>query len=866
MPSDSRLERAMELFLAFQERGVSRDDAVAQHPELAELLDLLYADDRGDDDGETATRPGDGTVPGADDGALDRDAAFGKFRIVRPLGRGGAGIVYEAYQSSLGRRVALKVLAAGSTATTTQIARFRREALTLARLDHPHVVRVLDVGSENGRHWLAMDLVDGETLADRLEELRGDDSGVRAQSLRPLVEGIAQIAGALAHAHAAGVLHRDVKPSNILVHRDGRMLLSDFGLARDDTAPSVTQAGTIVGTPNYMSPEQVVAAQSLQPTTDVFSLGATLYECVTLQRPFRGDSTEVVLRSILEHDPPDPRKLRPGLPADLAAIVLKAIEKDPARRYPTAGAMAADLRAFLDLQPVQARVPSLLQRGHRWLRREPLRGVAAAVLVAAIAAGAWMLAQQPALRAAESARVEREFEQLLGRGTARSVSKQHDEALADLRAALALRPRDSLAITCLAMALLRKGDGEHALAELASRQDTADDADLLRRARAYVLAGLGRRDEANALRAALPPPTTPAALWIVGAEHLLRAQDDQVAARQALDHLSLAVRLTPTPRLVWTVQWTFAAHKARDEAAAKECVRLLLQHWPDEPWALHCAAVAQSRSDPNAALANLLRARAAGMQAAESAMLEVFVREQLRDSAGVIAAVHRALDLQWESRNRQYLIEALDRAGDRDGFDAAASKWYREQPDDLMAMKVMATALSWREDHDASIALFGKIVERVPNDAEHLYNLAVVQHVGGRDDDALATLAKVVAIDGANARAHARLLDLLQDRGDAAGIVAEHRRWAAARMQDPAASLTLARALLDADLDPVGALAAASAANLLAGGKDPAALECLARAHERLGDTATAQSCRERAAALAAAPPKPDPTSAPAPR
>ena len=834
MSSDSRLERAMELFLAFQERGVPRAQALADHPDLAELLDLLYADEAG---------------PAPASTRADGERVFGPFRIVRALGSGGAGVVYEAQQSSLGRRVALKVLADGAAASPTQIARFRREALTLARLDHPHIVRVLDVGSENGLHWLAMDLVDGRTLADRLDRLRGE-ADARAAHVRPLVEGIVQIADALEHAHRAGILHRDVKPSNILVHGDGRMLLSDFGLARDDAAPSVTQAGTIVGTPNYMSPEQVVAAQSLQPTTDVFSLGATLYECVTLQRPFRGDSTEVVLRSILEHDPPDPRKLRPGLPADLAAIVLKAIEKDPARRYPAAGAMAADLRAFLELRPVQARVPTVLQRAHRWLWREPLHAAAAALLLAAVVFGAWVLAKQPELRAAETARVEREFDRLLMRGTARSTSRQHEPALADLHAALALRPNDSFAVTCLAMALQRMGDGEGALADLDARAPHADDAEAMQRARAYVLSVLGRPAEAQALRATLPPPRTPHGFWLAGTEQLLDAQDDPAAARNALEQLSLAVRLAPAPRLVWTVQWAIAAHKARDAAAEKECHRTLVQHWPDDPWAQHYAALAQSRTDPAAALALLLRARAAGMDASESAGLEVFVREQLRDRQGVIAAVHRALGLRWDARNRQYLIEALDRHGDRAGFDAAASEWYREQPDDLMAMKLMATALSWREDHAAAIELFAKIAERAPGNAEHLYNLAVVQHVGERDADALRTLQQVVAIDPPHARAHARLLDLLRDRGDPEDALAEHRRWAAARPADPAASLALAQALLGADSDPVGALAAANAANLLTGGTDHAALECLARAHERLGETTSAKAWRDRAAAL----------------
>lgn len=834
MQPDSRLERAMQVYLDCEERGLSADEAIARHPELAELLAMLWADER--------------ALPESDEAAT----TFGPFRLVRELGRGGMSVVFEAHQLSLGRRVALKVLGAGASTSTTQLARFRREALTLARLDHPHVVRVLDVGTTDGKPWLAMDLVDGRALAEHLDELRdaGRDHGAE---VRGLVEGIAQIASALQHAHDAGVLHRDVKPSNILLHRDGRMLLSDFGLARDEAAPGVTAAGTLVGTPNYMSPEQVVAG-AIDATTDVFSLGATLYECLTLQRPFQGPSIDAVLRAILAHDPPDPRRLRRGLPADLAAIALKAIEKEPARRYATAGAMAADLRAFLDLQPVQARVPSWGQRVHRWLRREPLRAVAAAVLASGLLFGGWMMAKQSDLQVAQAARVEREFEQLLSRGAARSTSRRHDEAFADLRGALALRPHDSLAITCLAMALQRCGDGARALDELDARAAQADDAETMQRARAFVLTGLGRRDEAEALLAVLPPPRTPQAFWIAGTQYLLAAQDNPQAARDALVNLSLAVRLSPAPRLVWTVQWTIAAYKAHDEAAAQECRRTLLQHWPDDPWALHFAALAQSRTDPAAALSTLLRAREAGMDVGESVMLEVFVREQMQDRAGVSATVNQALSLDWDTRNRQYLIEALDRNGDRGGFDAAASRWYREQPDDIIAMKLMGTAFSWREDHDAAIRLFAAIVARVPGHAEHLYNLAVVQHVAGRDEDALRTLQQVISIAPTHARAHTRLLDLLSGPGDGEKLLAEHRRWALACPQDPSASLTLAEALL-ATLPPdgLGALAAAANANLVTSGRDPAILDCLARAHDLLHEAASAEWCRERAAALRAA-------------
>jgi len=349
---------------------------------------------------------------------------LGDFCLLREIGQGGMGVVYEAHQISLNRRVALKVLPDHITRRPAAVERFRREAALAANLAHPGIVEIHTVGTESGTHYFAMEFVEGAPLdrvIDRsseegLDSLTGDSvaRAVRTESHRldtgeaeipgpspaptwnrnyiaTVVEIAAQVAEALEHAHRAGVVHRDVKPANILVRADGTVKLTDFGLARQEDLPSLTRSGEFGGTPYYTSPEQA-AGRTVDHRTDVFSLGATLYELLTLRRPFSGETTREVLNNILAQEPGDPQKLNPGVAPDLAAVVLRALEKDPERRYSSAGALAEDLRAFLEYRPVTARRISAAARAVRWSRRH--RAITATVLGSAavlLAAGVWFV-------------------------------------------------------------------------------------------------------------------------------------------------------------------------------------------------------------------------------------------------------------------------------------------------------------------------------------------------------------------------------------------------------------------------------------------------------------------------------------------
>lgn len=297
---------------------------------------------------------------------LDR---VGQYRLVRLLGRGGMGIVYEAIDDNLRRRVALKMLAAPHDAE--HVCRLRREAEALARVSSPSIVQVYDVGEIDGRVFLVQELVTGGTLADRLREgpLEPGDAA----------EIVHLLAAAVELAHSAEVIHRDIKPANVLLSRGGEPKLTDFGLARlGDVTLTATDA--IVGTPAYMAPEQATGG-GVGPAADVYSLGAVLYDCLTGRPPHRGATPLETLDQVRRQDPVAPTQLRPGLPRDLETICLAALAKEPTRRYRSALALSEDLGRWMRGQPIHARPVGALERAAMWARRNPVVATLTGALV-----------------------------------------------------------------------------------------------------------------------------------------------------------------------------------------------------------------------------------------------------------------------------------------------------------------------------------------------------------------------------------------------------------------------------------------------------------------------------------------------------
>ncbi len=303
---------------------------------------------------------------------------LGRYELVQEIGRGGIGTVYKAYDTQLQRLVALKTLRLGIEADLA------REAQTAARLKHPNVVTVYDGGEIDGVPFLCMEYVEGAHLG---ELVRG-----RRLPLEALVGILRKAAEGVAYAHAQGIVHRDLKPGNILVDADREPRVIDFGLARlMDHRTFLAVTGSPIGTPYYMSPEQVRDAASVGPSSDVYSLGVCLYEILTGRVPFEGSDAYPVFESILRGDPPPPRSLHPGLSPDLETICLKAMDRDPRRRYATATEFAEDLSRFLKGEPIAARPPAPIERALRWVSRHPVPLALSAAAILVLAIGGWAL-------------------------------------------------------------------------------------------------------------------------------------------------------------------------------------------------------------------------------------------------------------------------------------------------------------------------------------------------------------------------------------------------------------------------------------------------------------------------------------------
>ncbi len=325
---------------------------------------------------ESATRPTSRLSP-------PEGQAFGRYILASELGAGGMGIVHRAWDASLSRWVALKLLRADVASRPELRERFLREARSAARLRHPAIVAVHDVGEIDGKLYLTMETVEGGTLAGRMADsgalkVLGKSAGFAG--LRQELDCFARIAEAIGFAHSQGVVHRDLKPGNILIDRDGNPYVSDFGLAKeldpeDDRAAALTQTGAILGTPAYMSPEQADGS-AVSPASDVFSLGILLYELLTGQLPFQGANAASIVGAILLEDPVPPKKRHRRLHRDLETICLRCLEKVPARRYPNARELAADVRRHLDGEPILARPVPVARRAARWARRHPRLAVA----------------------------------------------------------------------------------------------------------------------------------------------------------------------------------------------------------------------------------------------------------------------------------------------------------------------------------------------------------------------------------------------------------------------------------------------------------------------------------------------------------
>jgi CSLREA domain-containing protein len=414
---ESRLDDLIEEMTAALHlgSGVDIDSLCTAHPELADRLRNLWPTLQA-----VTTLNSDGrSIAGevwrfASPLPEEQSGVLGDYRLLHEIGRGGMGVVYEAEEISLRRRVALKVLPFAAVLDPRQLQRFKVEAMAAAQLKHPHIVTVYAIGCERGVNFYAMEYIEGQSLAELLSNLRAAPQATPVGSCGPIAaaetlraaglstvnaahddvhfQSVARIgievAEALEHAHRVGVVHRDIKPGNLLIDRQGRAWVADFGLAQFDADAALTMTGDMLGTLRYMSPEQARGDRRLvDHRTDIYSLGVTLYELLTLRPAFGETNRQKLLRQVMDETPPQPRQLRRETPRDLETIILKAMSKAPTDRYVTAQEMAEDLRRFLSHAPILARRPKFLERLWTWSRQHARGLLVACSVLSVMAAG-----------------------------------------------------------------------------------------------------------------------------------------------------------------------------------------------------------------------------------------------------------------------------------------------------------------------------------------------------------------------------------------------------------------------------------------------------------------------------------------------
>ena len=710
---------------------------------------------------------------------------LGDYRLRRKVGRGGMGVVYDAWQNSMDRRVALKVLPSGIASDSKSVTRFVREARVAGQLHHPHVVSVFGMGIERDTPYYAMEFVEGETLAQVLARLKEapleektpfgmprDDVGYYSA----LARAFADVAEGLQHAHSKGVTHRDIKPSNLILDREGRLRILDFGLAHLEGQESLTLTGDILGTPLYMSPEQAMAHRiPIDHRTDIYSLGATLYEMVAWKPPFEGKNHQDTLSQIIFREPPALRARNPRIAKDLETIVHHCLRKDPADRYGTAEALAQDLRRFARGDPIEARPESLLGRLARKTSRNKGRLMVAAVLVVLITATGILLWRSH--RDTEARKVTA-YESMVRSAVVKMQVRQPT---------LQVKPDNTPYLIDWKDFQTVGGDGsgdpvEQAVAELevAARSLPGRPDAHFQRARALIL--LGRNEEAKeALERSIraDPGFAPASVLH---STILEKEGDRDGARREME---VIVRAGKT---AWAEAW-LSAHRATDEgrwaeAAASYGKLLEMERSAAEPYLGSSIDLRLARGiarlegkDFPGAIEDFAAARLLSPRSPEPGLLlgKAYFQKGEEDQA------ERAFQEVLEQAGRE------PSAADKVCLGVTAIynhhhrwekglQWVEKVSDEGIRERIRARILDWMGRWIESSEAARKAVRLNPQDARTYIILAGLLDHQGKHEEAESFVRQGLAIDPQDFRLHSLMAGILDSTGNLDAAIEETRK------------------------------------------------------------------------------------------
>jgi tetratricopeptide (TPR) repeat protein len=768
MVDESATPSSLDEFLDLLLRGEPVDASafVAAHPELApaerELVHNLCR--------VPVTGPPDAAPDGTPKADAPPIARIGDYRLGRRIGAGAMGAVFLAQDEALGREVAIKLIGPDLAGSGDRAERFLREIRAAARLRHPNIVSVHAAGEHGGFRYMAMEHVRGASLHEVLAE--STTRGARPP-LSDLLRWGAEIAEALAAAHAAGIVHRDVKPSNIRIAADGRAVLLDFGLAVDTGSATITETGGFLGSPQYASPEQVgIAGVPIDARTDVYSLGATLYEALAGVAPFRGETREQLFHHILTRDPAPLRRVDPAISKDLETVVLAAIEKDPRRRHQTAAALAADLRAVSSGLPVSVRPPSAAGRLIRWAKRQPAK----AALAIALAIGVPVVATLGGFILANLGRIERatadEKAEDLGRLLEEAFLELGEEGDATnlFAEAMKMAPESESAQAGFALTLVGKTDHRGALAFLDGLPPRDPPPYWLTRIRDEALA----RSKGPAASAPAPEtrghPIAAIDHFVAGFIDLLRYHFGETAvAQRAFPHLRQAVLLSSSPVSFYYYELGHAAWHAGRHEDAREIAAAIEHLFPESPlrwfaigralnaadreraWDAYERAARPPPRSPNAQTIIVGRLAESRRPRAIELALDLGRRNVASDPSR--ATAHMALGVA-------LLVSSAD-----DEAIASFREAIRRNPGFQAAHLRLAEALINKKAPEEALTPATEAARLGPDDHSAWNTLGIVQLSMGRVDEAVGSLRKALALRD-DASSHCNLGRALLKRGE----------------------------------------------------------------------------------------------------